>query len=423
MRARSPANAGHDGAEPGVRRVLVLTSTLPRSAEDGTPRFVLDLAERLAVTHDVVVLAPHAQGTLVHDSFGPVRIDRFRYLPSRWEALAYGGGISENLRNNRWLYLAVPFFLVAQILAIARHLRRERYDIIHAHWWIPQGFAAVVARFAARRRVPIVCTLHGADVFAFGRGAIRGVLAWVLSRCSVVCPVSGAVREVLPANVLARSQVSIAPMGVDLEHTFRPAQDVERCSYEVVFVGRLVAKKGVEWLIRAFARVAAEAPELGLNLRIVGDGPLRARCERLVEDNNLRCCVRFEGIVSHGALPRVLSRAAIAVVPSVVAATGDREGLGLTAIEAQGCGCAVIVSDTPSLVGVVENERTGLVVRQHDVSALAAAIVRLGRDPALRSTLACAGRHAALGRFGWPVTVSRYRDIYERAIVAAAAPE
>ncbi len=91
----------------------------------------------------------------------------------------------------------------------------------------------------------------------------------------------------------------------------------------------------------------------------------------------------------------------------------------MTAIEAQGCGCAVIVSDTPSLAGVVEDGRTGLVVPQGDVQALAAALVRLGRDVQLRQSLARAGRDAALRAFGWPASVRRYVQVYERARAAA----
>ncbi len=417
--ARSLADA--DRARPGRtrRRVLMLTSTLPRSAGDGTPRFVLDLAERIAAAHDVVVLAPHARGTALHETIGAVTVRRFRYLPSRLQALAYGGGIAENLRNNRWLYLAVPFFFAAQVLAIARLLSRERFDLVHAHWWVPQALAAVVARCASRRRVPIVCTLHGADVFAFGRGAMRHLLAWVLLRCRIVCPVSGAVGDALPAAVLNRSEISIAPMGVDLERKFRPDEGVERRPGEVAFVGRLVAKKGVEWLLHAFARAAAQAPELDLRLRVIGDGPLRVRCEALVEELGLASRVRFEGTLSHDRLPPLLTAAAIAVVPSVVASSGDREGLGLTAIEAQGCDCAVVVSDTPSLAGIVEDGRTGLVVPQGDVAALAAALISLGRDANLRSVLARAGREAALRAFSWPASVGRYIEVYERAL----APE
>lgn len=395
-------------------KVLVLTSTLPREENDPTPGFVLDLARRLAVACRLMILSPHAPGTPVRQTLHAIEVRRFRYLPERLERLAYGGGITENLHGNKWLYLAVPFFFCAQVLAIRRLLREGDYDVIHAHWWVPQAVSAVIATWLAGRRPPIVCTLHGADAWAFNKGPLRSLMTWVLRRCRFVCPVSTAVREALPADIGDTSRIVIAPMGVDVVREFRPVPDVRRDPARLIFVGRLVAKKGVRDLVDATAEVRQRFP--GVVLDIVGDGPLRADLEARVRALGCEDSVTFHGAVAHSHLPALLSRAAVAVVPSVIAESGDREGLGLVAVEAQGCECAVVVSDTPSLRDVVRDGETGVVTRQNDPAALAAAIAGLLENPGRRAGLAAAGRESALATFDQDAVAARYAGLFREAV-------
>ncbi|MFT4614435.1 MAG: hypothetical protein ACI9NT_001580, partial [Bacteroidia bacterium] len=152
-------------------KILVLTSTYSRWQGDTEPRFVDNLCHYLTQDNTVHVLAPHAPGSHSEELLEYIQVFRFRYCLERFESLAYGGGILPNLREKPLRFILVPLFLAAQWLAIIRLCRKHHYDIIHAHWIIPQGLSAVLARPFTRGRPPLVLTSHGGDLFA-----LKGVL-------------------------------------------------------------------------------------------------------------------------------------------------------------------------------------------------------------------------------------------------------
>lgn len=392
--------------------LLVLTSTFPRSEDDTSPRFVLDLASRLTTKFRVTVLAPHGPGLAAREAFGSVRVLRFRYLPERMERLAYSGGMPDRLRANPLYYLAVPFFVGAQVLAIARVIRQHRPSVIHAHWWIPQGLSVVIARWLARARIPVVCTLHGGDVYSFQGGMMRKLSQAVLKRCAFVCPVSTAVRDDLPSSIKDKASTVIAPMGVDTKTTFIPDPQDRIDPNAIVFVGRLAKKKGVDWLLEAFA-LALER-ESSLRLSIVGDGPLAADLRDVAARLQISQEVTFHGALPHRELPSVYRTAGAAVMPSVRADGGDREGLGLTVVEALSCGCPVLVSDSPSFADIVIDGKNGLVVKERDVKSLADAMCRLSRDQDLQSKLRSNAR-SSVERYDWGSVTDAYSEIFQSA--------
>ncbi len=127
------------------RTILVLASTFPRWKDDVEPPFVYELCRRLSKTFSVHVLAPHASGAAVEDQMEGIRVTRYRYFFSRWENLAFHGGILANLKQNPLRYALVPFFIMAQLVVLIRLLNRCQFDCIHAHWLIPQGLIAITA--------------------------------------------------------------------------------------------------------------------------------------------------------------------------------------------------------------------------------------------------------------------------------------
>ncbi|MCB1809189.1 MAG: glycosyltransferase, partial [Candidatus Competibacteraceae bacterium] len=148
-------------------RLLVLTSTFPRWLDDSEPPFVFELSRRLTGSFDVTVLAPRAPGSQRKESMAGLHVIRFPYFIPRWENLAaHGGGILNRLKANKLNYLLIPFFIAGQIWALTQLLRRESFDIIHAHWIIPQGLVAILGHYLASQNIPIVCTSHGGDLYA-----------------------------------------------------------------------------------------------------------------------------------------------------------------------------------------------------------------------------------------------------------------
>lgn len=386
--------------------LLVLTSTLPRWAGDTEPRFVEDLSYQLADKFDVVVLAPHCAGAARHETLSDgkrrITVHRFRYCLVALQSLAYDGGVLSKLKRNPLRLLLVPLFLAAQTISIAKLHRRHRFAAIHAHWIIPQGMSAALFRLLARQAPPLLITSHGSDLFALRGALLARLKRWILGKATRVSVVSDAMRSAAAELGCNDSDIAVRSMGVDLRFTFTPGEaGTERDG--LIFVSRLVEKKGLTHLIEAMAKLVAQHPEL--RLTIIGDGPLREPLTQLVSKLDLQDHVHFAGSLPNAELPNYLRAAQISVMPSV------QEGLGLVTVEAMGCGCAVVASDLPAVRDVVIDGETGLMVQPADSAELAEKIGRLLADDTLRDTLAAAGRRHALAHFDWREVGTTYAEL------------
>lgn len=393
-------------------KILVLASTYPRAADDTTPGFVHELCRRLATRgHEVQVVTPHLPASAEVQTLDGVEVRRFRYAPATLETLAGQGGIVSRLRTAPWRLLLVPVFLFAYAHAIWRASRRTQFDVVHAHWLIPQGLlAALMAPLTGR--TPLICTSHGGDLFALRATGFRLLRRLIIRRASLVTVVSQYMREVLVAEGIAASKIAVASMGVDLQERFVPQPGVERDPWHLLFVGRLVEKKGVRVLIEAFPALLASHPRA--HLTIVGDGPERIALEAQVAALGLQSAVRFLGARPPAALPAIYSSAAVAVVPSVIDAVGDQEGLGLVTLEAIGCGCAVVASDLRAIRDVVQDDVTGLLFRAGDVSALTTTLRRLLDRDSLRCKLSVDARGHVIKTYDWSAVTTRYEQLFQR---------
>lgn len=364
-------------------RLLVLASTYPRWAGDPEPGFVHELSKRLTSQFRVTVLTPHASGSACSEELDGVEVVRYRYAPDALETLVNDGGIVANLRGHAWKWLLLPSFLLAQLFAVWKLARSQRPDIIHAHWIIPQGFAlALLARIGVRIP-PFVLTSHGADLYALNSWPLRAAKRFVVRRAAALTVVSHAMVAPLRALGASNDRISVRPMGADLQGIFRPGTELTRNSDELLFVGRLVEKKGLEYLINAMPSILARRPDA--RLTIVGFGPDEGRMIELVKALGLQARVEFVGAVPQSRLPDFYRRAAVFVAPFVRARSGDQEGLGLVVAEAAGCGCPVVVGNVPAM-----QEFPFTPVDATDTDALAGAIVGILENPAV-------SREAAVG--------------------------
>jgi glycosyltransferase involved in cell wall biosynthesis len=400
--------------------VLVLGSTFPRWDGDTEPRFVESLSYELAEFFDVIVLAPHCEGAARQEVFSngehSIEVRRFRYFFAKFESLAYDGGILSRVRQNPLRLLLLPLFLLGQAIATVRLCRSRKVDAIHAHWIVPQGFTVAVLRLLSNRLPPFLVTSHGGDLYALRGRLLERLKRWVLGKADAVTVVSEAMRDYCNEKRIAPAQIHVQSMGVDLVSKFTPG-DGKAPRDGLVFVGRLVEKKGVAYLIEAVSILADRYPELRLN--IVGDGPLRQWLEDLVVRLGLQDSVKFLGSVPNEAVPDYLRAAKIFAMPSVVAESGDQEGLGLVAVEALGCGCAVVAFDLPAVRDTIINGETGLMARPEDTTDLADKISLLLDDDARRIYLAEAGRRYAIGKFNWTAVGESYANIIGGLITSA----
>lgn len=351
-----------------------------------------------------------------------LHVVRFAYFPRRWETLAgQDGGILNRLRANRLNYLLVPFFLLGQTWALVRLLRSERWDLIHAHWLIPQGLVALLARMLCRSRVPLICTSHGGDLFALRSAPLQALKRAVMQACAAVTVVSEAMRAQVLSMGIAPEKVSVIPMGVDLQQRFTlDPNGPPRLMHELLFVGRLVEKKGVDLLLRALPPILETHPET--RLVIAGGGPLEPDLRCLAEGLGLLDRVEFRGMLKQEELPTLYRHATLFVAPFRIARSGDQEGLGLVLVEASGCGCPVICGNVSAVQDVIEDDYTGVLVNPDETAELADAIVKLLSDPQRQERLARQARTRCLESFDWDSISARYCVLLQETLKASSAP-
>lgn len=329
--------------KPGL---LVLASTYPRWAGDPEPGFVHELARRLTDRFHVTVLCPHAAGAPAEETMDGVDVVRYRYAPEAWETLVNDGGIVTNLRRAKWKYLLVPGFVLAQVWRAWRLVRSQRVDVVHAHWLVPQGLIAALLSRLGRRRLPFLVTSHGADLFALRGWPFPAIKRFVVREAADVTVVSEGMLSGIEALGGDPNRVAVEPMGVDLKGRFRPDPATPRSRSELLFVGRLVEKKGLQHLLDAIPLIRLKRPDV--RLTIAGFGPdMDARREQVAR-LGIEGAVEFVGAVAQEHLPDLYRRAALFIAPFVEAKSGDQDGLGLVLVEALGCGCPVVVSRLPA---------------------------------------------------------------------------
>jgi glycosyltransferase involved in cell wall biosynthesis len=198
-------------------------------------------------------------------------------------------------------------------------------------------------------------------------------------------------------------------MGADLQGRFVPDASVPRSRHELLFVGRLVEKKGLPYLLDALPQVLHSHPET--RLTIAGFGPLRSELEAQVARLGIDRSVFFAGAVPQAELPTLYRRVALVVAPFVRAASGDQEGLPVVLMEAIGCGCPIVASDIPGVRDLTGEGSEDALVPPGDVTALAAAITRMLDDPQRAGALAVERRAACVHRVDWSSVAAAYARV------------
>ena len=344
-----------------LTKILVLTTTLPTEEGDSTPSFVLDLARAVAeqMPAEVTIVAPAAPGAPPRQQFGPVAVRRFRYLPQRWAALGASTAILPALREKPLRVLQVPLLLGALTFAGWTAALRIRPDVVHTNWIVPVGVVGELVRRATPGRPAHVVTVRGSDVHAL-RGALWDRLrSWVTRKADLVLPVSGELAEILGLPPEQAVPMGAPPLFSEAKHQ---AQD----DAPFLYVGRLAANKGVDVILRALAAGGGEA-----TLRIVGEGPERARLQQLAKELGVAGRVTFCGPLPKRQVAEEMSKARALILASVESADGAREGSPNVLIEAVLVGTPIIASRIGGVPDRFEHGRTALLFEPGDHSALA----------------------------------------------------
>jgi glycosyltransferase involved in cell wall biosynthesis len=322
-------------------------------------------------TAAIPILVARAVGTLL-----------FRGLRG-WSALALCLRLA--VRSPRGGFLRA----FANACAVRPHIGRDAC-VVHAHFAYTAPTGAALARLLG---LPFSFTGHAVDIFVATKPRLLAALA---AEAELVLATSETGRARL-AEVAApedRGKVVLLRNGIDRD-LFRPRRLEPSDPPEIVSVARLVEKKGIDTLLRALAILRDQG--IAYRCTLVGDGPLRPRLQELTRELGLEDAVRFAGSLDQRQVAGLLQQASVFALPCRRSGDGDRDGVPNVLLEALAVGVPVVAADAGGVGEVVLDGETGLLVPPDSPAELAAAILRVVEEPALRRRIVAGGLAATAG--------------------------
>jgi colanic acid/amylovoran biosynthesis glycosyltransferase len=358
--------------------------------------------------HEVDTFAKSpGQDPIMHDD-----VSRYRLL----ERTLYYGSFSERLPANRLTRVTRAIKLLVQHLpgkplpllralnvfrfgrmalslgifyTVIPFLDADKYDIVHCHFGSNGNLAALLRQVGAIKG-KIVTTFHGEAQYTKAQERwhrFEPVFQWG----DLMLPVSEREKEALIELGCSPQKIVVHRMGVDLERfKFVPRRPRSDSQVHLLTVARLVEKKGLEYAIRATAKVLHKQPRI--EYTIVGDGPLRPTLADLIATLGVEGQVKLVGWKRQDEVAGLLRGADILVAPSVTGSDGDQEGIPVALMEALAQGLPVLSTYHAGIPELVQDGQSGFLVPERDVDALAARLEDLVSQPEVWPVMGMAGR-------------------------------
>ncbi len=306
-----------------------------------------------------------------------------------------------------------PPYELALATKMVEVARRERLDLLHVHYAVPNAVSAVLARqIVTPQRLPVVTTLHGTDITLVGNDpnylettrfgilesdGVTAVSRWLAEKTHEKIGVSRDI-EVIP-NFIDPGRYERASRQPGARRWAAPGERL------LVHISNFRPVKRVQDVVETFYRVQARVPA---RLLLVGDGPDRAKVDQRCRELGICGAITFIGNLP--LVEEVLLGADLFLLPS------DAESFGLAALEAMACKVPVIGARAGGLPEVVTDGEDGYLLPVADVDGMAEAAVSLLQDPARHARFGEAARRNAVGRFEQERVVDQYRQLYLRFV-------
>jgi glycosyltransferase involved in cell wall biosynthesis len=393
--------ASRDPSEFGARkivrmRILLVNYEYPPLGGGGGV-LTRTLVSELALDHDVTVLTSGGRGAPGESFDDGARVLRVPVVGRR--------------ETSRASLASMVSFVPAARRIARRTMRVGSFDVVHTFFAVPSGPAG--SWIARRVRAPHVLTVIGADIHDPSRLSpdrfrpLGRVVSRIVGRADAVTAISGDIAR-RAEHLTSRRDIALVPCGV--APPALPARDRRSLGWTndeivVLTIARLVARKGLEALVRAVGVVGSP-----LRLEIVGEGPERERLESLAA-SIAPGRVTFAGGVSEGEKGRRLSAA------DAFALVSQHEGFGLVYLEAMHAGLPVVAGTVGGQTDFLRHGINAVLADPGDVEGVAASLQRLVTDRPLRDALVEAGRRTAAEHLPGRMA-ARYLETYERAIAS-----
>lgn len=372
---------------------IALVSPYDFAYPGGVTSHITSLAQEfLRRGHQVKILAPRSGGRGAADPSYFVPLGRTVPVPS--------GGSVARISFSVWLGRRVR-----------RLLERERFDVIHLHEPLAPYLPLLVLHFSRSVNIGTFHAYHGSNRWYRWTGPI--LEQWV-GRLHGRIAVSSAAAEFV--RCFFPGEYEVIPNGIDVEHFAQelpPFREFCDGKVNILFVGRLEKRKGLRYLLGAFARLKWDYPNL--RLLVVGPGRIHKDYWQLLSERNVEDVV-FVGGVPYRDLPRYYRTADLCCFP----ATG-KESFGIVLLEAMAAGKPIVASDIEGFRCVVRPGEQALLVPPQDEEALARALETLVLRPELRQELGACGRRT-VEAYRWERVADQVLAYYQRVLARSRAP-
>ena len=427
---QEPDSPGVGGHTPDHTRVLYLVSLFPCWSETFIVREIHALM-RQGVEVRIISLKPHSEPMVQPDA--EILLDRVIYPPA-----SLAGSLKAALPK----VLGHPLQSVRELAPLVKSLWRKPDELVksvvswwrtltmidavrafdpqhlHAHWaTYPSSAARILAGRIGR---PWSFTGHAHDIFVHDQD-----LAGKLNQADFSVTISGYNQKQLAARMMPQNRSRLAVIHCGVLPADLPYTAAGREAAYIVGVGRLDPIKGFIHLVEA-CRLLKERGT-AFTCDIIGDGPLRDTLQQAIDAAGLQAQVRLTGALPQQEVRTRINRATLFVLPSVLLADGNADGIPVALMEAMACGAAAISTRVSGIPELIHHEENGLLVSPGDAAELADAMARLLGDAPLRTRLAEAARRTIVQDFDADIEAGKLLALIRRkqhtaAPAAEAAP-
>lgn len=384
-------------------KILIATTNFPRWKGDVRAPFIYELAmAMLNKSNNVRVVTVEYPGASAHENLSGLDVHRIQYykeprnvlqkdfagLPAAWDR---GWG-------ERMQFAPYTLNLSKAIGKLARG-----YDIIHANWSLT-GIATLLSM--PIHNLPFVITIHGSDVFKTKNIAfVSSIVGLALRKANMVIAVSEELKKAAEGFGVNKNNIVVVSNGVNLEKF--PVGALKDRRKNILFVGSLIKRKGIIYLLQAMAQIHKSDSEA--KLLLVGEGDEEATLHDFVNQNGLDDSVEFLGLQSQENVAKLMREARVFVLPSV------EEGQGVVLIEALASGTPCIGSRVGGIPDVI-TEDVGELVDPEDTEGLVIAITKFLDNDIIWLKASQNARTRAVENYDWNIIADRTLGLYKSII-------
>lgn len=413
-------------------KVCVLTHTFPRHKKDFVAPFMDGVASGIqAAGNEVFVLIPWTPGFKRKKTDQKYKIITYKYIfPDRLHKLGFSQTLTNDMGLKPIMWLLAPLMYFFGFLALLTLVEREKIDIVNAHWILPNGFiAGLVSLFAG---VPVVSTLPGSDVYMAEKNALFSWMARFATKHSAA--VTSNSPQLL--DDLARINTKDKNEQRELKKKFQPIiygvdpgkfkpnkswgekirkeLNIPKGNLVILGVGRLVAKKGFRYLIKAAPAVLNK--NKNVNFVVIGEGDRRKGLEDLAKKLNVYEKFRFPGWADYEKLAHYYNLGDVFILPSVRDEEGNLDDQSVSVVEAMACGKPIVTTDFPGYKIVVEDGGNGFLIKEENSKEIADGLIKLLASRELRERMGRRSRDLIIEKFSWKAIGRQYTKVFKSLV-------